>query len=41
MPEHDSDMHLRGRGLMMTGATAAAWGAMPTATGKVVWATLR
>jgi anti-anti-sigma regulatory factor len=41
VPEHDSDMHLRGRGLMMTGATAAAWGAMPTATGKVVWATLR
>ncbi|MEV4402856.1 ATP-binding protein [Actinoplanes sp. NPDC049598] len=29
-----------GRGLMMVDRIAAAWGAMPTRVGKVVWATL-
>lgn len=30
-----------GRGLRTVGATAVAWGSLPTRTGKVVWATLR
>ncbi|WP_250031420.1 ATP-binding protein [Paractinoplanes maris] len=30
----------RGRGLLLVDAVAAAWGAMPTRGGKVVWATL-
>jgi hypothetical protein len=30
----------RGRGLQLVHATAAAWGAMPTRGGKVVWATV-
>jgi hypothetical protein len=32
---------VRGNGLQAVQATAAAWGAEPTATGKVVWAELR
>ena len=32
---------LRGQGLHVVGANATAWGAMPTADGKVVWATLQ
>jgi len=31
----------RGRGLRLVHAVAAAWGAMPTRGGKVVWATLK
>jgi histidine kinase-like protein len=31
----------RGRGLRVVTAAADAWGALPTATGKVVWATLQ
>jgi hypothetical protein len=31
----------RGRGLRVVTATAAAWGSLPTRTGKVVWATLQ
>lgn len=31
---------LHGRGLLLVDAIAAAWGAMPTRSGKVVWATL-
>jgi anti-sigma regulatory factor (Ser/Thr protein kinase) len=31
----------RGRGLQTVSATAAAWGSLPTRTGKMVWATLR
>lgn len=31
----------RGRGLRVVTATADAWGALPTKTGKVVWATLQ
>jgi anti-sigma regulatory factor (Ser/Thr protein kinase) len=31
----------RGRGLRLVHTVAAAWGAMPTRTGKVVWATVR
>jgi anti-sigma regulatory factor (Ser/Thr protein kinase) len=31
----------RGRGLRIVHATATVWGAMPTADGKVVWATIR
>lgn len=30
----------RGRGLLLVHTIAAAWGAMPTRSGKVVWATL-
>ncbi len=40
VPEHDEVLHLRGRGLMLIEAITHCWGAMPTATGKVVWATL-
>ncbi|WP_433298228.1 ATP-binding protein [Actinoplanes sp. CA-030573] len=31
----------RGRGMRVVAATAAAWGWLPTRTGKVVWATLQ
>jgi anti-sigma regulatory factor (Ser/Thr protein kinase) len=31
----------RGRGLRVVTATADAWGALPTSTGKIVWATLQ
>ncbi|MET3428663.1 hypothetical protein BJ973_007875 [Actinoplanes tereljensis] len=31
----------RGRGLRLVTASADAWGALPTSTGKVVWATLQ
>lgn len=31
----------RGKGLQVVHAHAVAWGAMPTAVGKVVWATIR
>ncbi len=41
VPEHDRTMRLRGRGLLLIQAVACGWGAMPTAGGKVVWATLR
>ena len=30
----------RGTGLRLVQATATAWGAMPCAVGKVVWATI-
>ena len=40
VPEHDEVLHLRGRGLILIEAITHCWGAMPTATGKVVWATL-
>lgn len=41
VPEHDDAVHLRGRGLLLVEAVSSGWGAMPTAGGKVVWATLR
>jgi anti-sigma regulatory factor (Ser/Thr protein kinase) len=42
MPAHaDGPLHLRGRGLRLIETLSSTWGAMPTATGKVVWATLR
>ena len=39
--QHDGVLHLRGRGLLLIQAMCPSWGAMPTATGKVVWANLR
>ncbi|MFC7530728.1 STAS domain-containing protein [Actinoplanes sp. GCM10030250] len=35
------DSNGRGRGLLLVGAVAAAWGCMPSREGKVVWAALR
>jgi hypothetical protein len=40
-PRRGMPLDERGRGLRMVDATAAAWGSLPTRTGKVVWATLR
>jgi anti-sigma regulatory factor (Ser/Thr protein kinase) len=40
-PRRDQPLDDRGRGLRVVTATATAWGALPTRTGKVVWATLR
>jgi anti-sigma regulatory factor (Ser/Thr protein kinase) len=40
-PRRDRPLDERGRGLQTVAATAAAWGSLPTRTGKVVWATLR
>jgi anti-sigma regulatory factor (Ser/Thr protein kinase) len=41
MPEHDGVLHRRGRGMRLVETVSRSWGAEPTATGKVVWATLR
>jgi anti-sigma regulatory factor (Ser/Thr protein kinase) len=41
MPVHDQETHPRGRGLQLIESVARSWGVMPTAGGKVVWATLR
>jgi anti-sigma regulatory factor (Ser/Thr protein kinase) len=38
--DQQAPLHERGRGLQLVHATAAAWGAMPTRGGKVVWATI-
>jgi anti-sigma regulatory factor (Ser/Thr protein kinase) len=40
-PEPGRPLDERGRGLQSVHATATVWGAMPTAEGKVVWATIR
>ncbi len=40
-PRRGLPLDERGRGLRVVRATANAWGALPTRTGKVVWATLR
>ena len=40
-PRRGMPLDDRGRGLRVVQATARAWGALPTRTGKVVWATLR
>jgi anti-sigma regulatory factor (Ser/Thr protein kinase) len=40
-PRRGLPLDERGRGLRTVQAVATAWGAMPTANGKVVWATLR
>jgi anti-sigma regulatory factor (Ser/Thr protein kinase) len=40
-PRRDRPLDERGRGLRTVAATAAAWGALPTRTGKVVWAGVR
>ena len=37
----ESSIAMRGRGLHLIDVYAAAWGSMPTAGGKVVWATVR
>lgn len=37
----DSSVPIRGRGLHLIDEYATAWGSMPTADGKVVWATVR
>jgi anti-sigma regulatory factor (Ser/Thr protein kinase) len=37
----DTSVPIRGRGLHLIDVYAAAWGSMPTADGKVVWATIR
>ena len=39
-PRRDRPLDERGRGLQVVRGTAAAWGWLPTRTGKVVWATL-
>ena len=39
-PQRDRPLDERGRGMRVVRATAAAWGWLPTRTGKVVWATL-
>jgi len=39
-PQRDRPLDERGRGMQVVRATAAAWGWLPTRTGKVVWATL-
>jgi anti-sigma regulatory factor (Ser/Thr protein kinase) len=40
-PRRGEPLDERGRGLRTVHATATAWGTMPTATGKIVWATVR
>jgi hypothetical protein len=40
-PRPDLPLDVRGRGLRTVHETAALWGAIPTETGKVVWATIR
>jgi anti-sigma regulatory factor (Ser/Thr protein kinase) len=40
-PRPGQPLDERGRGLRIVHTTATVWGAMPTADGKVVWATLR
>lgn len=40
-PRRGLPLDERGRGLRTVSRTAAAWGSLPTRTGKVVWATLR
>jgi anti-sigma regulatory factor (Ser/Thr protein kinase) len=40
-PRRGQPLDERGRGLLTVTATATAWGALPTRTGKVVWATLQ
>jgi len=39
-PRRDKPLDERGLGMQLVRATAAAWGWLPTRTGKVVWATL-
>ncbi|WP_433792214.1 ATP-binding protein [Actinoplanes sp. CA-252034] len=39
-PRPDLPLDERGRGLRTVAGTAARWGAVPTETGKIVWATL-
>jgi anti-sigma regulatory factor (Ser/Thr protein kinase) len=39
-PRRDQPLDERGHGMRLVRATAAAWGWLPTRTGKVVWATL-
>jgi anti-sigma regulatory factor (Ser/Thr protein kinase) len=41
VPRPGSPLDEHGRGLRTVHATATVWGAMPTADGKVVWATVR
>lgn len=40
-PREDEPLNERGRGLRMVDAVATIWGCEPTATGKIVWATVR
>jgi len=40
-PQPGQPLDESGRGLRIVHATATVWGAMPTADGKVVWATIR
>ena len=40
-PRRGEPLDERGRGLRTVHATASMWGAMPTPSGKVVWATIR
>jgi anti-sigma regulatory factor (Ser/Thr protein kinase) len=40
-PRHGEPLDERGRGLRLVDAVATVWGSAPTATGKVVWATVR
>jgi len=41
IPDHEGVLHRRGRGIRLVEKVSRRWGALPTATGKVVWATLR
>ncbi|MEV4640800.1 ATP-binding protein [Actinoplanes sp. NPDC049548] len=41
LPLRSGELPSRGLGLAVVHAAAAAWGAIPTAQGKVVWATIR
>jgi anti-sigma regulatory factor (Ser/Thr protein kinase) len=40
-PRRDVPLDERGRGLRAVQETASMWGAVPTETGKIVWATIR
>jgi hypothetical protein len=37
----DTSVSARGRGLLVVDSIAAAWGSVPSGSGKVVWATIR